>query len=363
MNSKFFLRINISGTLKISALLLVLLLTPGMRADSDVKTQANTLSNEYHAFVNNNTIQANMVDKINAEINELQNRADKLDALKAEIDALEMQVPDLESAYRNADSHASALENQLEGEKQNAKNRVNALLQQQNDICTQLGGTIQGQQCIFTCPQNNMGPCQSKLNSFDNQVAAIKSQLQSIVNTLQADAGAAQNARNDASAKNAEWEGKSSDLTEKKKDYDARREQYFTDATRIGNELDSAHIKPSLKGPAWQQANNVQHDPRNFDTFTGNVVISSSTANIPTPKVAEKSLPYKKAYDTASEELQHATERAEAADKALHAAEANHASQQELQELLKKSSEATSAQIWLTYQRSLLNGGTPKQSN
>ncbi len=363
MNSRLFRRIMTSGALKISALLIVLLSTPGMRADSDVKTQANTLSNEYHAFVNNNTLQANMIDKINAEITELQNRADKLDALKAEIDTLEMQVPDAESEYRNADAYASGLENQLDGKKQDANNRVNALLQQQDTICTQLGGSIKGQQCIFTCPQNNMGPCQSKLNSFDNQVAVIKSQIQSIANSLQADINAAQNARSAASAKNAEWQAKSSDLTEKKNDYDTRREQYFTDATRIGNELDSAHIKPSLKGPAWQQANNVQHDPRNFDTFTGNVVISSSTANIPTPKVAEKSLPYKKAYDTASEELQHATERAEAADKALHAAEANHASQQEVQELLKKSSDATSAQIWLTYQRSLLNGGTPKQSN
>jgi hypothetical protein len=363
MNSRFSFRNFTFTAIKFSILLLIVLMVQNMRADDSMKSRVDSLSNEYQAFVNNKTIQTKMIDKINAEIVELQNRANKIDALKAEIDKLQMEVPDLEAEYKNADARATGLENQLEGKKQNATNRVNALLQQQNGICSQLGGSIQNNECIFSCPQNNMGPCQAKVNSFDNQVATIKSQIQSTASALQSDLQEAENARSNASAKNAEWDSKNTEMEQKKTEYDTKREQFFADATRVGNELDGAHIKPTLKGPAWQQLNNVNADQHNYDNFTGNVVITTNTASIPVPEVADKSPEYKKAYESATKAVDTATQRAEAAEKALHAAEANHATQEELQQLIKKSSDATSAKIWLIYQRSLLNGGTPKQSN
>jgi hypothetical protein len=340
---------------------------PFVLADNDATTQATAMQQRLNESVQNKTIQADQIGKLQNEIADLIKEAQQLDQLQAEVNNLEPNVSDLDTAQKDAGVQADNAANKLQADIQDAQTTAKNLEDSEVALCQQLGGSLSGQQCEFRCPADNMGPCNQKSQQVDQKTAQDTAQIQALEGQLETEKSQADALRTDATTKESDWKTSQDNLDKEKSQLADLTDQFNKDVNRIDQELDDAHIKPSLKGQGWQDLNNVhQHGPApahgsDFDRSNGNVIISNDSSSIPAPPAASKSPAFAQKFDEARKTLDTATADRDAAQKALSAAEASGtANQADLQRLIQDYSKKQGAAIYAQYNVKLLGGSQPK---
>ncbi len=334
--------------------------------DGAYQGKVGSLRQEYNAYAHSNALQAGKQEAVNQEIGSLESKAGRIDQLSSQVDSDKSKIDGLEADFQNADSRASALEQQLQTDGESAKARVNQLMQQANQMCGQLGGSISGDNCVFTCPSNNMAPCQAKVNQFNAQAGNLLSEVKSLVQNLTDESNTAASARDTANAKKSDLENAQSALSTDKSDFNDLSSGFDADFQKAANDLEAAHIKPSLEhSEAWQQLNNVsEHQGKtpvsDYDSFNGNVVIVDKTIPPPNPQAVAKSPQYKAVYDQKASQYQQAVQETERAQKAFQEAAAQGAGRETLSALYKTLMEKKSAEVYAQYESNLLAGSRPK---
>jgi peptidoglycan hydrolase CwlO-like protein len=320
--------------------------------DNTFSTIANQLLAQFQAK-SNGLDAAHKLD-LEHRINELQATAGTLDNLQNEIDKDRGEVNTLEMDYKNAKANAESLHNQFEG--QDARSKIESIVHEEQSICAQLGGNLQGngaqQMCMFqvTCPADHPEACQTKGQhlkaQFDQQVGPLNSQLKSIVNQYQSEKEQADAAEEKADAKRQEWEGEEAKLADMKNDLTKLKEHFGQQANAVEDALGSAHtaaLNPKL-GKAWEDLNHVNADRRCYDNGCG-MAVEPPRISIP-PVVANSP-----AFTKATEILNAAADKAQSARQALREAERDPAtSPKELQQHIQEDSRAQQALLSARYE-------------
>lgn len=337
--------------------------------DGNNQDRVGLLRREYNAYANSNSLAAGKQEAVNQELSNLEQKAARLDELSSQMEADQGKVDSLAVDYQNADSRARTMEQQLQTDGESAKARANQLMQQANQMCGQLGGSINGENCVFTCPSNNMGPCQAKVSQFNAEAGNVLSEIKTLVQNLTDESNVAVNARNAANDKKSMLDEAQSAITSDKSTFDDLNGGFDAEYQQAANDLEAAHIKPSLgHSEAWQQLNNV-HDHMgktpvsDYDTFNGNVVILDNTVAPPNPQAAAKSPQYKSVYEQKASLYQQAVQDTEHAQKEFQDAVAQGAGRESLSALYKTLMEKKSAEVYARYESNLLSGSPPKTAN
>lgn len=352
MNRSFFAKNRTRFVLAAMLLAQSLSLLTTLSAQDQYQARVRQIQAKFHAIVDS---RAENAQKISNELGALQGTATGLDRLREEIANIGNALPDLEMEATNARKHADALKNQLDRDLETAQSNVAPLLEQLNALCGRLDGVADGNgNCTISCRADDAG-CRAKVPYGQQQLDSFRSQIEAIVEPIQSEQKRAEAAETTAASNERDRDEKKSHLADKKRELKAGSDEFNQDFTRIDNEINAAQRKPELKGKAWQDLNNVSHDQKDYDTPNSQWAIPTAAPSIPVPPAVFNSPDYLKANVAATEAVNQATTRANAAQKAFQDAMANHASAQEVQRLEKISADANHAKIWAEYkQKSLL---------
>lgn len=174
---------------RVTALLGVVLLV-GLRdaagQDAIYSAKVNEVARQFKIAVTGNKIAAGKIGGIKAELATLKSKAQALDELAATVSSEQSHLSSLRADKSNESAQVDELQRQLDQQSADGKSQVSALLAQQATICSGMGGTVQGQQCVFSCPQNNMSPCNAKMNDFNGRIEQIRTQLTALLKSLEA---------------------------------------------------------------------------------------------------------------------------------------------------------------------------------
>lgn len=184
------------------------------------------------------------VEGFEQRITALKAEAASLDQLQTQVETETNQLDPFAAAFNNARATADAARRKYENDLEDAKRRIEALDQQQYAICSQLGGSISGGKCEWSCPQNNMAPCQAKLDSFNQQVAGLQSQAASILKGMQAEQQQADAADKEATTARQQWQDKKNELDGLEKDFADKKNGFEQEADAFEKDLNSAPTTP-----------------------------------------------------------------------------------------------------------------------
>jgi DNA repair exonuclease SbcCD ATPase subunit len=184
------------------------------------------------------------VEGFEQRITALKAEAASLDQLQTQVETERNQLDPFEAAFNNARATADASRRKYENDLEDAKRRIEALDQQQYAICSQLGGSVSGKKCEWSCPQNNMAPCQAKLDRFNQQVAGLTSQAASILKGMEAEQQQADVADKNATTARQQWQDKKNELDGLEKDLAGKKNAFEHEADAFEKDLNSAPTTP-----------------------------------------------------------------------------------------------------------------------
>jgi len=191
-------------------------------------------------------------------IADLKTKATELDQLKSQIDAKTQDVNAAQTDYDTANSAATPLRQQADQASQDGKSRVEQIVQSVNGICTQMGGSVNGEECLFTCPENQQQECSQKVAAFNSQIAQLKSQIESIVQGIQEAEQKAQAAEAEANQKQQAVQAAQSAVDDLNKQLQPKADAFQQELQTFTDDLKKAEKPISLKlGPAYHQAQQV----------------------------------------------------------------------------------------------------------
>lgn len=363
------------------AMCMLCALTLNARAqDESFVSRFKEVQQHYNSYTEGNKLDLSKIKNIPQELQELANKASALDALVSEIKQKKPQLDNLDYESKNAESRANALQTQLENQGESDKQRVNQLLAQQSAICSQMGGAVQGQQCVFSCPQDNMAPCQSKLNQFNAQVAQILAQIKSIAQSLQELSDRVDEAQRTASAKASALKNVQDAIDADEEKRNKQEPTFNTLLEQTRNDIENAvktggKVPTELNGPAAKQLTGIAEQPNTkrgnevhsqFDDFShsgGAIKIGEKDVPAANPKATEKSPQYKTAYEQKKAEYDKSVSEAANAQKAFQDAAAKGASKETLSQLYKALTQKQSAVVYKQYEVNMLTGSQPKPAD
>ena len=236
----------------------MLCLALAARADSATYTsQANDADAQYHLVIPH--LSDSDKSSLQQTVADLKAKATVLDGLQSDIDTKKQAVSDAQTAYDNANTTATGLRQQANAANQDAAARIHQLVQQPPIICGQMGGAISGSDCTFTCPENQQSICDQKVASFDNQIAALKSQAASIAQSIQEGEREAEVAEADVNAKQQALEAAQTDRDNFNQGFNSKLEAFQQELQSFSNAIRTAQQNPIKLhlGPAYQQAQQV----------------------------------------------------------------------------------------------------------
>jgi hypothetical protein len=351
------------------------------RAQEDsFQSKLKEVQQTYNSHVDSNKIDISKIGNIPQELQDLANKASRLDELVSEINSKNSELSDLSSDSANAESKARGLEQQLENEGESDKSRVNSLVAQQSAICSQMGGSVQGQQCVFTCPQDNMAPCQSKLSQFNAQVAQILAQIRSIAQSLKELSDRVDAAQSAAQVKKDALKSAQATIAQDERQRNTQESEFNTLLKKTKSDIESAqktgsNVPNELSSPAARQLPGIAEQPNTrrgnevhsqFDDFShyGDAIrIDSTTVPAANQKAIDKSPQYKTAYDQKKAEYDKAVSESTQAEVAFQKAVSSGATKEAMSDLYKALMEKKSAVIYKQYQVNMLTGSQPKPAD
>ena len=348
--------------------------------EDSYQSKLKEVQQTYNNYVDSNKIDMSKIGNIPQELQELANRASKLDDLVSEINAKKSKLNDLSSDSANAESKARGLAQQLENEGESAKAQVNSLLGQQSAICSQMGGSIQGQQCVFSCPQDNMAPCQSRLSQFNAQVAQIVAQIRSISQSLEELSNRVDAAQNAAQVKADALKSAQATIDQDESQRNTQEPEFNSLLEKTKSEIVSAlkagsNVPRELNGPAARQLTGIAEQPvtrpgnevhSQFDDFShsGDAIrIDSTTVPAANQKAVDKSPQYKTVYNQKKAEYDRAVSESTQAEAAFQKAASSGGTKETMSDLYKALMEKKSAVIYKQYQVNMLTGSQPKPAD
>lgn len=315
-----------------------------------------------------NDLDHDVADGFKQRIATLRADASSLDQLEAQVEAEKEKVDPLEMDYKNAQSNADGLQQKFENDLEDAKARIRSIQQQEENICSQLGGGVQAdgegkRKCMFrlSCEAGHEGECQARLDamrrSFDQQVSPLNSQLAAIPNQMETEQQQAEAAAQKAQTNQQAWEDEKSRLDDLNRQFNDKKSSFEQEANSFESDLDSAkttHIQPKL-GPAYGQAGavNGQDNGKCFDTGCAPVITARSdgTLDVPAVQGVPAALAGNAGYKKLHEDIVNLTQQYNDASAKLTAAERNPQTKpDELQALVKEVSQFNSQLIIKQYQ-------------
>ena len=342
MNSSLIVRTQ-TGCAALVAMILMELMFPmaAHTAAGTYQAQANDLFAKFHLTARD---QSGSSDNIKQEINALQAQAADLDQLQAKVDALQSEINGLNDQIDKAQENVNTKGNQVQSDVEAISSEIKSIIQQAKGICGQLNGAVYGESgCVFSCPEDAMGPCQTKKASYDQQTAQLTSRLTLLEKQRQSDQDDADAAASSLPEKQQQLEDKNNQLKTAKDDLAGKKEAFDDAVSKINVEI-AKLPPPSLVarlGQAWQDLNNVMENyfsngpnspPQKGNCYDGGckAVILPSSSPPPTPPAAAAQSP---AYINTMDAYNRATEQEAAARQAFkQVASSSQPNPQELQQ-------------------------------
>lgn len=266
---------------------------------------------------------------------DLNSKATELDLLKPPIDKKTAEVTDAETQSNNATDAAATARQHSNETGQSGKARANQLVQQMNDTCTQMSGKISGQKCLFSCREDQPEVCSQAMSAFENAIAPLKQQIQSIAQEIEDADLQAQAAEADASVKEQTLNQLRSELKALSDDFDPKLAAFRQELQSFNDGLDKAPKTPFAPrlGPTFQQLKNVplpkNLNERRFNCYDGQCADFSANSDgtlvvPPAPDVPASASAQAQKVGQLQTDLQNLTTQYNDVHDKLRAAEANH---------------------------------------
>ncbi len=261
----------------------------------------------------------------------LNGQAAELDQLQSQIGSKNQTASDAQSAYDAASAAASDSRRRADQANQDAQSRIHELALLPPSICGQMGGSVSGAQCVFSCPEDQSAVCSQKTSAFDGRMAALRSQIANIAQSIQGGEQQAEAAEREVSDKQTALQDAQSALADLKKQLAPHLKAFQQDLQTLNQTLAAVEKSP-LKfhlGQAYRQAQEVlkhmnETDRTCYDTTCFDIGANlDGTLVAPPAPIEPSSVPDDK-LSLLQTELQQVTSQYNDIHEKLRQAEANH---------------------------------------
>ena len=212
-----------------------------------------------------------------------------LDQKQSLLDASKLDLTGTQARLDSAKAKATGLRQQASQNMDWGRNRVQQILNSEMAICSQMGGEINANKCIFSCQSDQMDVCQQKTAGFNQAISEPEQKLADVSRQVSDSEQAATTAESSAEeiansliVINYKIDNEQKDLTNAKDRFNLALNDFYqalSKAQRIP-------LSAKINGPAWKQAlmqnqylkNQNGQNPFGFDCFNKAKCSDLSTA-------------------------------------------------------------------------------------